>query len=618
MNCWQKLLARILPMAGAPWLIALLAPVALLAQANPLPPPPVPAPSLAPSPLSSPVSLPVSSPANLDLGGAHRGGRLAINALEQRARWLWLGDGSSPAELWLPLEVLQNQLGVSSVSRGGGQLELQWFGRSLPLPPQRQRSLDDEVAVEVAGLLSDVGVAVRRDGERLSLTLPPPPLLGLRLGNAGRRLVLDLAAPAALRSDPSGLLVGVRARPDQLAELQGLGLEAALEANGLGLANGLRLAGGSIATARVFTLGGPSRVVIDLSSPAGTSAGTSAAAGANEPPQRLDPRLQALLGQELRWQRLVRSGVRINAVQLDPRHSSLQLRLLTGDRGMEGLNSLLRLAQNQDALVAINGGFFNRVRRLPLGAIKQDGRWLSGPILNRGVIAWQSGELPRFGRLRLEEWAEGAGERIPLQVLNSGYVQRGVSRYTADWGPSYRALSDNETGLLLRSGRVLARLEAPQLALGVPLAEGDSLLVARAGANLPWNGGEAVEIASLSSEPLLGLAPSVLGGGPLLLEQGRLVLNGTAEGFSSAFLSQGAPRTVVASDGTRLWLITLEGSADAGPTLAHTAQLLLQLGLRDALNLDGGSSTGLVMGGTMPVMGRGVVGAVHHGLGLVP
>jgi hypothetical protein len=359
-------------------------------------------------------------------------------------------------------------------------------------------------------------------------------------------------------------------------------------------------------------------VVIDLASPSGANPGASAAAGANGPPQRLDPRLQALLGQELRWQRLVRSGVRINAVQLDPRHSSLQLQLLTGDRGMEGLNSLQKLAENRGALVAINGGFFNRVRRLPLGAIKRDGRWLSGPILNRGVIAWQSGELPRFGRLRLEEWAEGAGERIPLLVLNSGYVQRGVSRYTADWGPSYRALSDNETGLLLRSGRVLARLEAPQMALGVPLAEGDSLLVARAGANLPWSNGEAVAIASLNSEPLLGLAPSVLGGGPLLLEQGRLVLNGTAEGFSGAFLSQGAPRTVVASDGTLLWLITLEGSEDAGPTLAQTAQLLQQLGLRDALNLDGGSSTGLVMGGTMPVMGRGVVGAVHHGLGLVP
>ena len=592
-------------MPGAPWLIALLAPVALLAQANPLPPPPL-----------APPRAEEQFQKSGDFRGAHRGGRLAINDQEQRARWLWLGEGRQPDELWLPLEVLQNQLGVSSVSRAGGQLELQWYGRNLPRSSQQQRSLDDEVAVEVAGLLSDVGVAVRRDGERLSLTLPPPPLLGLRLGNAGRRLVLDLAAPAALRSDPSGLLLGIQVRPDQLADLQGRGLGAALEAAGL------RLASGSIASARVFTLGGPSRVVIDLASPVGANPGAdpgaTAAAGANGPPQRLDPRLQALLGQELRWQRLVRSGVRINAVQLDPRHSSLQLQLLTGDRGMEGLNSLQKLAENRGALVAINGGFFNRVRRLPLGAIKRDGRWLSGPILNRGVIAWQSGELPRFGRLRLEEWAEGAGERIPLQVLNSGYVQRGVSRYTADWGPSYRALSDNETGLLLRSGRVLARLEAPQMALGVPLAEGDSLLVARAGANLPWTGGEAVAIASLSSEPLLGLAPSVLGGGPLLLEQGRLVLNGTAEGFSGAFLSQGAPRTVVASDGTLLWLITLEGSEDAGPTLAQAAQLLLQLGLRDALNLDGGSSTGLVMGGTMPVMGRGVVGAVHHGLGLVP
>lgn len=584
-------------MPGASWLIALLAPAALLAQANPLPPPP-----LAPSRSEE------QSSTGIDFRGAHRGGRLAINAQEQRARWLWLGEGSQPAELWLPLEVLQNQLGVSGVSRSGGQLELQWYGRSLPRSSQQQRSLDDEVAVEVAGLLSDVGVAVRRDGERLSLTLPPPPLLGLRLGNAGRRLVLDLAAPAALRSEPSGLLLGIQVRPDQLADLQGRGLGAALEAGGL------RLASGSIASARVFTLGGPSRVVIDLASAAIANPGASV----NGPPQRLDPRLQALLGQELRWQRLTRSGVRINAVQLDPRYSSLQLQLLTGDRGMEGLNSLQKLAENQGALVAINGGYFNRVRRLPLGAIKRDGRWLSGPILNRGVIAWQSGELPRFGRLRLEEWAEGAGERIPLQVLNSGYVQRGVSRYTADWGPSYRALSDNETGLLLRSGRVLERLEAPQLALGVPLAEGDSLLVARAGANLPWTGGEAVAIASLSSEPLLGLAPSVLGGGPLLLEQGRLVLNGTAEGFSAAFLSQGAPRTVVASDGTLLWLITLEGSEDDGPTLAQAAQLLQQLGLRDALNLDGGSSTGLVMGGTMPVMGRGVVGAVHHGLGLVP
>jgi hypothetical protein len=116
----------------------------------------------------------------------------------------------------------------------------------------------------------------------------------------------------------------------------------------------------------------------------------------------------------------------------------------------------------------------------------------------------------------------------------------------------------------------------------------------------------------------LGNATFVMGGGPLLLQSGRIVLNGSAEGFGAAFLRQGAPRTVVGSDGTLLWLVTLEGTGgDAGPTLSETAWLLQQLGLVEALNLDGGSSTGLVMGGSHRVKGRGVAGSVHNGLGLV-
>jgi len=42
------------------------------------------------------------------------------------------------------------------------------------------------------------------------------------------------------------------------------------------------------------------------------------------------------------------------------------------------------------------------------------------------------------------------------------------------------------------------------------------------------------------------------------------------------------------------------------------------MGLRDALNLDGGGSTGLMVGGAMTVLGRGVSASIHNGLGLVP
>jgi hypothetical protein len=141
--------------------------------------------------------------------------------------------------------------------------------------------------------------------------------------------------------------------------------------------------------------------------------------------------------------------------------------------------------------------------------------------------------------------------------------------------------------------------------------------VARGDSQLPWGPGSQLTLTSQPTNPL-GLQPFVIGGGPLLLQDGQLVLNGASEGFSPGFLSQGAPRTVIGSDGQKLWLVTIQGVGNLGPTLLQTAQTLQRLGLRDALNLDGGSSTALVLGGVQTVKGRGVVAAVHNGLGLIP
>ena len=55
------------------------------------------------------------------------------------------------------------------------------------------------------------------------------------------------------------------------------------------------------------------------------------------------------------------------------------------------------------AVVAVNGGFFNRILEVPLGALRCNNQWLSGPILNRGVIAWNNGSTLHFGRLQLQQ-----------------------------------------------------------------------------------------------------------------------------------------------------------------------------------------------------------------------
>jgi hypothetical protein len=536
-----------------------------------------------------------------------QGSSIRINGRLQSARWLWVGGlGNTPQQLWIPLEVLENQLGVSSRSRSDGALDLEWFGQELKVPASAQRSLEDEVAVEVSSLFGRIGMGLRREGSLLSLELARPQLLQVRSSNPGpiKRIVLDLGGPATIGRDDAGLVVDLLSRSDQQALLGSLGLQAQQDSAGL------RLKPSAAKLTRVFSLGEPNRVVIEWPD--------QGAASRPDSPAPIDPRLQALLGKELQWDRLVRQGVRINAIRVDPLNASLQLRPLARPGAMEGLSSLVQLANQQQAWVAINGGYFNRVKRLPLGALKQDGRWLSGPILNRGVAAWDERTMPRFGRLQLSEWVVGPGAlRLPVAVVNSGYVQRGISRYTADWGPNYRALSGSETGQLIQGGLVRQQFGPSELDAGVPLRGDDLLLVGRGGSELPWGLGDRLQIESRPSSNL-GLATHVIGGGPLLLQAGRVVLNGAAENFSSAFLSQGAPRTVLARDDRQIWLITLEGIQDSGPSLGETAALLQQLGLQDALNLDGGSSTGLVLGGSLQVKGRGVAGSVHNGVGLVP
>ena len=599
--------------ARGPWLISQLVPavVVLSSQAQGFPPPPPP--PQAPPPSASLRSGPRQpSPARQ----VSEGTRLWINGQTQAARWRWIGRGSGrPEELWLPLEVLQGQLGVSSRSRPDGSLDLEWFGQPLTVAPGAQVSLDDEVAVDAAHLMQALGVEALKQGPELRLQLPAAQLLQVRTANqtGQRRVVLDLTGPALVRTSEGRLELSILSSPAQRSQLELLGFGSGQSAPQTSDPLQLLVAGGLKPT-KVFTLGDPARVVIDL--PVTTPPESTASP---VPAPAIDPRLQALLGRGIQWDRLVRQGFRINAVRMDPRTAPVSLKPLTRPQGMEGLSSLQTLANARMALVAINGGYFNRVKRLPLGALKSEGRWLSGPILNRGVAAWTPRNLPRFGHLSLEEWLVGPnGSRHSVLSLNSGYVQRGISRYGPDWGPSYRALSGGETALVLGADSSVGQKYATaDLEAGVPLRRGEILLVGRGGVALPWAEGTQLSLSSRPSNDL-GLAPFVIGGGPLLLQDGRIVLNGVAEAFSAGFLSQGAPRTVIASDGSQLWLITLEGTSDSGPSLPETAQLLKSLGLRDALNLDGGSSTGLVMGGTMPVKGRGVVGAVNNGLGLVP
>ena len=550
-------------------------------------------------------------PPEVRFAASRSGNRIVIAGQRLSGGWQWQGQrDDQPDELWLPLDLLEGQLGFSRLENGN----LEWYGEQRPLESIPQRPLGDEVALEVADWLAAVGVRSSTRGRQLLLELPAPLLQRLRRGkgsNAGR-VVFDLDGPVFVQRLGSDLLLDFRSNPGQQRLLRTLGLQPRQTENGLRLQ-------GQATRLSTLTLADPWRVVLDG---LGEPAAEAVRAQQQTPLPLSHPAVAGLVRRGLVLERRqVTVGVKPLEVLRaggDLPNLGLKLKPLTMVGSQQGLRFLPQLTRPAGAVIGVNGGDFNRIRQLPLGALRRNGVWLSGPILNRGVIAWNQNSALQFGRLRLDQdLVVNGGRRWGLGYLNSGYVQKGLSRYTRAWGPVYRALSGEEQALLVRDGIVETLYASAALRRGVPLAAQTDLVVARGGARLPAQPGDRVTLR-LRANSMLGESSNVLGGGPLLLQEGRVVLNGRGEGFSPGFLSLSAPRTVVGSGEGGTWLLTLRGSTGSDPTLLETTLAMQQLGLRDALNLDGGSSTTMDVAGRSLMNGRGSSPRIHNGLGLVP
>jgi exopolysaccharide biosynthesis protein len=94
-------------------------------------------------------------------------------------------------------------------------------------------------------------------------------------------------------------------------------------------------------------------------------------------------------------------------------------------------------------------------------------------------------------------------------------------------------------------------------------------------------------------------ATSVIGGGPQLIKAGRVEITNTAENILPSFVSDTHPRTAFAKlKSGQILLVTVDGrepGESVGMSLTMLADLLLEFGAVEAINLDGGGSTTMVI-----------------------
>ena len=134
----------------------------------------------------------------------------------------------------------------------------------------------------------------------------------------------------------------------------------------------------------------------------------------------------------------------------------------------------------------------------------------------------------------------------------------------------------------------------------------------------PWNGTRGA--LYIAKQGKLAIAPryllpqkpegDLLQAGPLLVQNNRSVIRkgvdpeGFSEGadqFDDDITDGRYPRTAIGTDDNYIYAIACDGRTnnDTGLTFPEFADLLVEMGIQDALNLDGGSSATLVGNGKL-------------------
>jgi Phosphodiester glycosidase len=309
--------------------------------------------------------------------------------------------------------------------------------------------------------------------------------------------------------------------------------------------------------------------------------------------------------------------IAVSLLRLDPARVSLSSGLSNGE--VMDAERVDGIAARYQAIAAVNGGFFNVKNGEPTGLLKVAGELVSDSGTTRGIVAIRGTATSRpelafdqaSVRMRLTFRLAGPEQTVQIDGVDTTRERGRLMIYT----PSYHADTDTAANGIewVLSGRPLQVTAIRRDAGRTPIPPGGAVL-SYGGLDPPaplsaLAMGTRVTL-ELVWKPLHALSPRyldqaqhVINGAGLLKRNGLAITNWRwAENLNpTTFIDARHPRTMIGVDHRGLiWLVAVDGRQpdhSIGMTLPDLVRLADRLGLRDALNLDGGGSTTMVVKG---------------------
>lgn len=307
----------------------------------------------------------------------------------------------------------------------------------------------------------------------------------------------------------------------------------------------------------------------------------------------------------------------VNLLRIDGTKAALQL-VHSMDAAI-GVETTSSLAKRYNALAATNAGFF-RIGSIfagdAAGVLQINGKLLSEPHKERvacGIINRDDKSDIIFGHLKWKGEAQigtlrfGSNPSYPLAGVNRQREANEMILFTPEFHRTTLTTTDG-IEIVVQNGLVTSLHDS----IGSTLIPHDGFVLSCSGAAREWvlanvrvgmKAATTTEIEPLKSEGAGGFraAEDIVGGVSQLLDGGKIALTWQREGAAEDFALGRHPRTAIAKlrDG-RILLATVDGrqvGVSAGMTLEELAQMFMEYGATDAVNLDGGGSTTMVVGG---------------------
>ena len=269
----------------------------------------------------------------------------------------------------------------------------------------------------------------------------------------------------------------------------------------------------------------------------------------------------------------------------------------------DGRTTVSQLVKDTNALAAINADFFPFTGD-PLGLMVREGQLLSLPNPKRASFAWgPNSSVFGFSKFSGTVAIDGGGnfdinglnEECPENKITLNGPEAGLSRSKLPCVTAILKVDGTRIGPSSQLGATV--VATTNDGANMPLKTGQFTLVAHGTKMNVLSGlkiGQRLTIKLSTTGFDWEKLENAISGGPVLVRNGEVNIDAENEGFAKDFIENRHPRTAIGrTNEGDLVFVAIDGrqKMSVGATLEEEAQILKNMGCRDALNLDGGGST---------------------------